>query len=255
MVSIRRVVALLVASCLLGACGGTATPAEPAAAHPDEWHEATLRGESSPFGPFTVATVVSFPDRRTLEDAHYDMAESAGQQLFVVSRGAGHGVLDLPATIDANAKVMVVATYGPDCADAAAAPALLVRTSDASGDSRVDGFRGELSTSFESEVDAYCSRGLVGRVTGSEQSADGAFTVRVEVFNPGPSPVEVTSSDYEAADTHWFAASATIEPLQTHELVITGEGDACTASTPWETGHLTADGHAVEFPSGYNEQC
>jgi hypothetical protein len=225
-------------------------------AQPDEWHQTTLRGESSPFGPFTVAAVVSFPDQRTVEDARYDVAESAGQKVFVVERGAGHGgVLDLPATIDADARVMVVATYGPPCEDAAVVPALLVRTSDSNGDSRVDGFRGDVSASFKSEIDAYCSRGLVGRVTGSEQSADGEFAVRVEVFNPGPSSVEVTSSDYQVANTHWFNASATIEPLQTEELVIKGEGDACNASTPWAMGHLTADGNAIDFPSGYNEQC
>lgn len=256
MMSIRWVVLLVVSSFLVGACGESAGPEDRAEPQADRWHDTTLRGEALSFGPFAVAAEVSFPDRRTLVDARYDLADWAGQEVFVVREGRREDPMDLPAPVDADTKLMIAAFYGPDCEDPGAAPpALLVRTTGRGGESRVDGFRSDLSEAFESAIDDYCSRGIVGRVTGSEQSPDGSFNVYVEVFNPGPSAVELTSPDHEVSGTHWFPVSATIGPAQSREVQIEGEGNGCTAETPWSSGLLTADGDEVHFAVGNDEQC
>jgi hypothetical protein len=173
----------------------------------------------------------------------------------VVMRGAGDGPVDLPAVVDADRRLAIIATYGPDCERPAAPPALLVRTTGRGGDPRVDGFRSEVTAAFESAFDTYCSRGVTARVTGSEQSADGSFTVHLEVFNPGSSSMELTSPDHEVGDTHWFPVSATIGPVQVGAVVFEGEGNGCTADTPWGSGRLTADGQPVQVPEGAGEQC
>jgi hypothetical protein len=252
--SIRWVALLLVSSVVLGACGA-ATSQEATEAHADAWHGTTVRGEASSFGPFAVGTEVSFPDRRTLVEARFDLADSAGQEVHVVMRGAGDGPVDLPAVVDADRRLAIIATYGPDCERPAAPPALLVRTTGRGGDPRVDGFRSEVTAAFESAFDTYCSRGVTARVTGSEQSADGSFTVHLEVFNPGSSSMELTSPDHEVGDTHWFPVSATIGPVQVGAVVFEGEGNGCTADTPWGSGRLTADGQPVQVPEGAGEQC
>jgi hypothetical protein len=169
--SIRWGVLLVASSFLVGACGSTG-PEDRAEPQADRWHDTTVRGEAPSFGPLAVAAEVSFPDRRTLVDARYDLADWAGQEVLVVREGRGEDPMDLPAPVDADTKLTIAALYGPDCEDPAEA--------------------------FESAIDDYCSRGIVGRVTGSEQSPDGSFSVYVEVFNPGPSAVELTSPDHRS---------------------------------------------------------
>jgi hypothetical protein len=95
------------------------------------------------------------------------------------------------------------------------------------------------------------------RVMGSTATQEGVWKIRVEVSNPRPDPVKVTSSQVKGGTSSWQEATVVVPAGSTEQMIIHGQGpQECAAdqtrfdsitgtSPPWEFGAVRADGEVI----------
>lgn len=101
-------------------------------------------------------------------------------------------------------------------------------------------------------VAEWCDRPFTMNVTGSRATPEGDHTLYVEFSNPSVDPVTVTSSRFEDGAYSWEESTVIVPAGGIERMAIHGHGpqaQGCVPITPWESGHLRADGEVIE-PNG-----
>lgn len=160
-----------------------------------------------------------------------------------------------PIRVRAGVRVDVAGGWLASCADPAGVPILTVTSRTADGRSARDRYVPADLAAYEKAFAAACRGGLQASLVGSRQAPDGRFSVDLELVNPGPDEVTVTSEAYERDGARWDATSVVVPVGKEAQLRISGRGAGCVPTTPWATGHLTADGKPLKLPVGSDEQC
>lgn len=110
---------------------------------------------------------------------------------------------------------------------------------------RTDRFAPADVRGYQRAVMAWCSRPLTMHITGSSVTPGGDYVLRVELSNPQPDPVTVTSEQVVGSSS-WQEATVVVPGRSIEQMTIHGHGPAgCAATPPWETGHVRADGRVI----------
>ncbi|GAA1476249.1 hypothetical protein GCM10009623_06950 [Nocardioides aestuarii] len=160
-----------------------------------------------------------------------------------------------PFPVAAGSEALILKDVRPDCSAPQDVPVLVVTSRAADGEEHRDSYRPADADAWEETLGAYCRLEPQVRVTGSSQRADGSFSVTLEIRNPTEEAVDVVSEGFTEGSTTWEPASTTVPPRGKGELVVSGEGQGCSATNPWTTGRLTLDGVAPDMDEASSEQC
>jgi hypothetical protein len=89
----------------------------------------------------------------------------------------------------------------------------------------------------------------------STATTEGVWEIRVEFSNPGPEPVQVTSSQFDDGTSFWQEATVVVPAGSTEQMTIHGQAPQDCDSTrftqvdvaipPWEFGEVRADGEVI----------
>lgn len=113
------------------------------------------------------------------------------------------------------------------------------------GSERTDRFAPADVRGYQRAVKAWCSRPLTMHVTGSSVTPEGDYTLHVELSNPHPDPVTVTSEQVVGSSS-WQEATVVVPGGSIEQMTIHGHGPPeCAATPPWETGDVRADGRVI----------
>ena len=109
---------------------------------------------------------------------------------------------------------------------------------------------------FENAFAQWCAVPVSMSVAGSTLTPEGEITVRSRFHNPGPTSVSVVSEAVPEGVTTWEASALDVPPGSIKIMTVHGHGPQdCAGPTPWETGHVLAEGRPVKPDVGYDEWC
>jgi hypothetical protein len=197
-------------------------------------------------GGVRVGIELAFPEDRRVTDARlvwsggrYDIAP---YPMDGTDPDVALEFLDLPAGDRVSLEGVVMA----GCPDAPELPIFEVKTI-VDGEKVSERYIPDDASLFEDAFADFCEVPFTVHTSMSHITPQGEITVTLTLFNPGPAAVTVVSEAFSSGDTTWEAATAEVPGGTRGQLEVHGHSPArCRATTPWDTGHLLADGRPIQ---------
>ncbi|QKE03199.1 hypothetical protein [Nocardioides marmotae] len=192
-----------------------------------------------------VGIKVGYPESREVTDARLSTGEESVHASLYPLDGTDPDREPASVSLAPGDQVLIEGVLLVPCAGPGTTPVFEV-VSESQGAERTDYFTPANLETYEQAVAEWCARPLTMNVTGATVTPDGDYELRVELSNPGPEPVTVTSAEVSSGSSTWQETTVTVPAGTIEPMVIRGHGPPeCAATPPWESGHVRADGEII----------